>query len=67
MDYQRIEEEIENLQVVVDREEENLSKVQSKHNSEKENVDSLKDEQKDLQELYELTRRLRDDIGTLLL
>lgn len=66
MNYRRISDEIEGLKVVVMREEEDLSHVQSEHNEDIEKVESLKEEQRDWQQMHELARRLRDDIGTLL-
>lgn len=62
-DHGRISEEVEKLVADIIKEEEEVRTFQATQDEDQENVDSLKEQQTDLQQMYELARRLRDEVG----
>ena len=65
MDHQRISDEIESLKAALVRDEKEISTIQTTHDEDQEKVRSFKEEQSDLQQMHDLARRLRDEIGKL--
>ena len=63
MDHQRISDEIEGLKVEIARDENKVSTSQSAHDEDQEKVRELKEDQGELQQMQDLARRLRDEIG----
>ncbi len=63
LDYQRFTDEIEGLKPALDREEKEYEKLKAIDDQLQETVQSCKDEQVELQQMQDLARRLRDEIG----
>jgi predicted RNase H-like nuclease (RuvC/YqgF family) len=63
MDHQRITDDVERLKGEIIQDKEELSTLQSALTEDQEKVESLKDEVSNVQQMQDLARRLRDEIG----
>ena len=63
LDYQRISDEIERVVASLEKDEEDVSNLRAISEENQDKVNSLKDQLTDLQQVFELVKRLRDEVG----
>lgn len=66
MDHQRIADEIEESSASLTKDDKDVSELRSAHDEDQEKVNTLKEQQTDLQQVFELVKRLRDEVGRYL-